>query len=303
MDRRILMVWSAILLAGCASARAGRQPAAVAPDPCLRLETTAGAIVLRFDRAASPEAIAALEQGDGSSFAGLAFDFERPHLELRLEPRPADASSTVELVNDAAALGLDRSRIADAGEAMNVLQFELLPAAQRAATRRKPEVETAPETERESPGQQSGDLRAEDNDHGEAEEPATPRLAAWRERFEKDYDPSFLVGTSRQEILEALGYRFRPGLDSQPPLRGAVALVPASPTRARLELSILLADHPTRLGKWLVVGRVASGLDVAEAISLRPLADARLDDGRPRDPLTVQTSAWLDRCPDPTPGE
>ena len=295
MDRRTLMVWSAIALAGCAAARAERQPAAAAPDPCLRLETTTGAIVLRFDRAASPEAIAALEKGDGSSFAGLAFDFERPHLELRLAPRPADSDSTVELVNDAAALGLDRKRIADAGEAMDVLQFELLPAAQRAATRRKPE--------RENPGQQSGDLRAEDEGDGEGEEPATPQLAAWRERFEKDYDPSFLVGTSRREILEALGYRFRSGLDSKPPLRGTVALVPASPTRARLELSILLADHPTRLGKWLVVGRVVAGLDVAEAISLRPLADARLDDGRPRDPLVVQHSAWLDRCPDTAPGE
>ena len=303
MDRRILMVWSAIVLAGCAAARAGRQPDAAAPDPCLRLQTAAGAIVLRFDRAAAPEAVAALEQGDGSSFAGLAFDFERPHLELRLEPRPADADSTVELVDDAAALGLDRKRIADAGEAMDVLQFELLPAAQRAATRRKPEPGPAPETERENPGQQSGDLRAEEEGRGEDEEPATPRLAAWRERFEKDYDPSFLVGTSRQEVLEALGYHFHSGLDSKPPLRGAVALVPASPSRARLELSILLADHPTRLGKWLVVGRVVAGLDVAEAISLRPLADARLDDGRPRDPLTVQTSAWLDRCPDTASGE
>ena len=274
------------------------RPRAAAPDPCLRLETTAGAIVLRFDRAASPEAIAALEKGDGSSFAGLAFDFERPHLELRLAPRPADSDSTVELVNDAAALGLDQKRIADAGEAMNVLQFELLPAAQRAATRRKPEP-----PERENPGQQSGDLRAEDDGDGEGEEPATPQLAAWRERFEKDYDPSFLVGTSRREILEALGYRFRSGLDSKPPSRGTVALVPASPTRARLELSILLADHPTRLGKWLVVGRVVSGLDAAEAISLQPLADARLDDGRPRDPLLVQRSAWLDRCPDTAPGE
>jgi len=243
---------------------------------CLRLETELGAITIALDANAAPEAVAEIRRisrtsaaGTLGSFDGGAFEFARPHVEIRLSSRRTGDDETVASEIDAAALGLDRDRIADAGEAMNVLQFELLPAAQRAV-------------------------------------PAgtgTDELQRWRERFEKDYDPSFLVGTSRRQILEALGYRFRSGLASKPPLRGAVALVPESPTRSKLELSIFLADLPDRLGKWMVVGRVIAGFDAAEAISIRPMADLRLSDTRPQDPVVVDHAELTPRCSSPTTGE
>jgi len=243
---------------------------------CLRLETGLGAITIALDADAAPDAVAEIRRlarasaaGAPGAFDGGAFEFARPHVEIRLSSRRIGDDETVASEIDAGALGLDRDRIADAGEAMNVLQFELLPAAQRAVPA------------------------------GEG----TGHLQRWRERFEKDYDPSFLVGTSRQQILEALGYRFRSGLASKPPLRGAVALVPESPTRSKMELSIFLADLPDRLGKWMVVGRVVADLDVAESISIRPMADLRLSDTSPRDPVVVDHAELTSRCPSPTSGE
>lgn len=251
-----------------------------APGPCLRLETRLGAIVLRFDPAAAPGAVTAIEKlalgplyaldrlpnpdpaRATGYFDGLSFEYARPKLELRLPVRPPAAAFTVEAELDAAALGLDQRRIADAGEAMNALQFELLPALKR------------PSAERRS----------------------TPRLEEWARRFEQDYDASFLVGTSRREQLESIGFRYRDGLASRPPVRGAVLLVPSSPTEATLGLSILLADHPQRLGKWVAVGEVVEGLDVADTIADRPLAEVALRDYRPLHPVAVESAHWTASC-------
>ena len=265
----------------CATARAGTAPAAA--DPCLRLGTAGGAVTVRLARAAAPGAVAALEKlargplydpavlpkpeaaRTTGYFDGLAFDYARPHLEIRLPVRVPAGAFTVDAELDAAALGLDRERVADVGEAMNLMQFQLLPALKR------------PTSERVS----------------------TPVLEQWAKRFETDHDPAFLVGKSRQEILEAVGYRFRTGLASRRPRRGAVALVPASPTAAELSLAILLADHPTRTGRWVVVGEVVEGLDLADAISARPLAEPALRDNRPLYPVAVE-SVRLDATCEPT---
>lgn len=281
------LLWCLILLGFSAPVPASEPLAGAAPDPCLRLDTRLGAITLRFDRAAAPGAVATIERlargplydldslpnPDAARttgyFDGLAFDYARPKLELRLPVRPPAAAFTVEAELDARPLGLDEKRIADAGEAMNALQIELLPALKR------------PSSERRS----------------------TPRLEEWAKRFEQGYDASFLVGTSRREQLEAIGYRFRDGLASRRPTRGAVLLVPGSPTEATLGLSILLADHPNRTGKWVVVGEIADGLEVADAIADRPLAEAALRDFRPRTPVGLDRVQLLDSCETTNKGE
>jgi len=272
------------LVMACAAALA--TGAATAGDPCLRLETPAGAIVLRFSPAAAPQAVAAIERlargpilnldllprPDAARatgyFDGLAFDYARPHLEIRLPARVPAAAFTVEAELDAAALGLDRELVPDVGKAMDLMQMELLPALKR------------PSSERAS----------------------TPALEAWAKRFATDHDPAFLVGKSRQELLEAVGYRFRSGLASLPAVRGAVALVPVSPTAAELALAILFRDHPNRTGRWVVVGQVVEGLDIAESISARPLAEPALKNYRPLAPVAIDRAELSSTCRIPAQG-
>lgn len=98
-------------------------------------------------------------------------------------------------------------------------------------------------------------------------------------------------------MFEAIGYRFTAGLASLPALRGAVALVPASPTESLLSLAILLADHPTRTGRWMIVGRVVQGLEVAESIALAPHAVPEAKDNRPLVPTIVRQAELLTACP------
>lgn len=260
---------------------AGAEPAAPPAPPCLRLETAAGAIVIALAPDAAPAAVAAIERlargpiydatvlpnpdaarGTGY-FDGQPFDFARPKLELRLAGRVPAAAFEVPAEIDATALGLDDRKVADAGEAMDLLQMELLPARKRPSSERR----------------------------------ATPRLEEWATRFEQGgYDPSFLVGTSHQELLEAIGYRFTDGLASRPALRGAVALVPSSPTEATMTLSILLADHPRRTGRWVVVGHVVSGLELADEIASRPLASVEMRNYRPLSPVTVERASYQASC-------
>lgn len=282
---RVLTAIAVLTSCGCASARAGSD--APPADPCLRLDTAQGALVIRFSRAAAPQAVSAIEKlargplynpavvprpeaaNAIGYFDGLAFDFARPHLELRLATRPPEEAFTVEAEIDATALGLDRQTVRDAGEAMNEMQMEIWPALQRA----------------------------------DAGHPATATLQDWGRRYMKGYDATFLIGKTRQELLEALGYRYRTGLASLRPEKGTVALVPASPTSARLTLSIQLADLPARLGRWVVVGRVISGLEIADAISERPLESPRNQDFYPRDPVVVERSRLDDQCNGPSQGE
>jgi cyclophilin family peptidyl-prolyl cis-trans isomerase len=273
---------SRTLIAAALAALCATSPVrgAAADDPCLRFETQAGTIIVRLARDAAPEAVAAVERlargpilnldllprpnaaRSSGYFDGLAFGYARPHLEIRLPARAPASAFVVPAELDAVALGLDRERIADAGKAMDLLQMELLPALQ----------------------------------HPGSERVATPTLEAWARRFTADHDPSFLVGKSRQETLEALGYRFQRGLASLPATRGAVALVPVSPTEARLTLAILVADHPSRTGRWVVVGRVVEGLGVAESIASRPLAQPALKDFRPLAPVGVDRAQLLESC-------
>ena len=143
-----------LLLGLGAPAEAGTSPAP--PDPCLWLETRLGAVVVRLDRAAAPNAVATIERlargpiydlelvprpdaakGAGY-FDGLAFDYTRPHAEIRLASRRPEAAFLVEAELDGVALGLDRDLVADVGEAMDVMQRELVPTLTRPTTERRP---------------------------------------------------------------------------------------------------------------------------------------------------------------------
>lgn len=270
-----------------ATPAAASDPATLPFPPCLKLETAEGAIVIELAPDAAPAAVAAIgrlargpiydaavlpnpgaAKGTGY-FDGQPFDFAKPKLELRLAGRAPAAAFSIAAELDATALGLDEQQVADAGEAMDRLQMELLPARQRPTSERR----------------------------------ATPRLEEWAARFEQGgYDPSFLVGTSREELLEAIGYRFTDGLATRPALRGAVALVPSSPTEATMTLSILLADHPRRSGRWVVVGHVVSGLELADEIASRPLASVEMRNYRPLSPVTVERASILSSCEETSKG-
>jgi cyclophilin family peptidyl-prolyl cis-trans isomerase len=282
----LALVVAAAWPAGAGTARGATPPSG--PDPCLHLTTGAGDIVIRFSRAAAPRAVAAIEKlargplydarvlphpeaaEKTGYFDGMSFDYARPHLELRLPVRVPAKAFTVEAELDAHALGLDARKVADRGEAMNKFQFELGGGLD----------------------EESGNPRV-----------TTPTLDAWVKRYKTDYDPSFLIGKSYQELNEAIGYRYESDLSSLPANKGAVALVPVSPTEAELSLTILLVDHPIRTGRWVVVGTVVQGLDVADAISARPLAAPALRDYRPRFPVSLDRVELTSACEPAAQGE
>lgn len=208
--------------------------------PQVLIETGLGVIALELFENAAPQSLkqlAALIQ-QGQVFSGATFGYTRPHQEIRLvaRVRPASEVGSITTQLDATALGLENDRIRSAGEAMKLLQHELLTAFA---------------------------------DRGKRTEPKS-LLASWLDTWYQTRDPSFLVGTSRRTVNEALGHRYQEGLDSRPPVRGTVALEPASANRSTPNLSVLLSDMPHRTGRWMVIGKVTRGLELAQAISLRP---------------------------------
>jgi cyclophilin family peptidyl-prolyl cis-trans isomerase len=231
------------------------------------LRTTRGDLVIEIEPTAAPEAIAQwlrlVEEStsgsgagaadpDGPYYDGLAFTFTRPHVEIVTEARRPEGGGvelTVEL--NAASLGLDRRIIEDRAEAMKVLQWELIRAHAKMG---------------------KGEDRPE-------------RLKQWIEEWRATGSADFLIGTSWQEINEALGYEYRRGLQSLPVTSGAVALQPLSPTRASMRLSIAIADMPQRTGRWMVIGRVVEGLEVAEEISVQTLRGQGTPEAKNFEPL------------------
>lgn len=235
--RCLLPTFAAMLLGACALSPAtpsapGALPAEAALAAAIRTEH--GELVLSFDAAAAPQAVAALRRAfEQHGFDGTRIAWVRPHTEIRTQV-PAGAPTSLASELDARALGLDVQRIEDPGAAMNAIQFELEPAFLRAGNQ------------------------------------ASPQLRAWIATWRADFDPGFLVGTTRQQINEALGHRYQDGHASRPLRRGSVALVPAGPNSTTLAMAILLRDQPERDGRWVVVGQVESGIEVVEAITLLP---------------------------------
>lgn len=226
----------------------------------LTLSTALGEIEMGLDERAAPEAVAFvrdLVEREPGFYAGLGFDHAQPHVALAVGQGPEAPAPTTPTRISAAALGLDERRVADAAEAMAVLQHELLPEFDRR--------------------------------RGRGEMP--PRLAEWSERWLANHRSDFLVGVSRREIDRALGYVDHPGLASLAPTRGAVALWPVSPTASSPRLTIFLTDLPRRAGRWMVIGEVVRGLHVAEAIALRPLAAGPHHRAfHPADPVVIEAA-------------
>lgn len=249
--RTLALVVAGWLSAGCATV----QPAAPAPhaEAVFALQTTAGDLSIELFPAAAPQAVAILgELLTSGAYDGLHFDWVRPRIEIRTAAPPPPAPVTIPAELDAMSVGLQLLRIEDEGRAMDLLQLEL----ERAFMRQ-----------------------------GRA---ATPQLREWIATWRAGFDAGFLVGTTRQQINEALGYRYREGLDSRPATVGAVVLIPAEPTLATLALTILLQDQPERTGRWVVVGRVVEGLEVAEEISLQRREHPRSH--RPTNPISIRSA-------------
>lgn len=269
--RRVLVVIALAVVASTATGAVCDDPTTA---PYLVLVTDAGTIAIELLPGAAPrtvERLVALARGpvfdagtvgsaDGVGyFDGLEFDYARPHLEISLSSRVPERLFTFPVEIDGRALGLDEDLVADAGEAMDIAQMELAAAAMR--------------------------LKSKGGAQG--------RLKEWMDELRRTGQADFLVGVSRLEINQALGYVYTDGLASRPALAGAVVLRPVDTTTASARLTILLDDYPRRTGQWMVVGRVVEGLELAREISVRPLFGPQGWRDRsytPRDPVRIITA-------------
>lgn len=235
---RVVSVFALVALGACAAQRPATLPeatpqAAASGEIRALLDTDHGQLTLVLDPAAAPVAVAALQRSfERQDWIGVPIQWVRPHTEIRSGLPRGAAPLASEL--SAEPLALSAMRIEDAGAAMNAIQFELEPAFGRAGGK------------------------------------ATPELQAWIATWRQHFDASFLIGVTRQQINEALGYRYQDGYATQPARRGSVALVPDQPGSSTLALAILLRDQPKRDGCWVVIGRVESGLELIEALSIAP---------------------------------
>lgn len=239
VPRGLALQLIAVALMALAACAAGPPPTVidVAPPTTHRgefravLHTDQGELALVFDPAAAPLAVAALRRSfERGNWNGVPISWVRPHTEIRTG-LPRDAMPLPSELS-ARALGLQQLRIEDAGAAMNAIQFELEPALLRAGAQ------------------------------------ASPQLHAWIATWREHFDAAFLVGVTRQQINEALGYRYQDGYATRPARRGSVALVPDKPGSSTLALSILLRDQSKRDGVWVVIGQVESVLDRVQSLSL-----------------------------------
>jgi cyclophilin family peptidyl-prolyl cis-trans isomerase len=201
--------------------------------------------------------------GAAGYYDGLVFDLAFPRSSLATSVRPPADSILFATEIDADALGLDRQFIETTAEANRVWQFVLFP--------------------------HLAGLSSDDELH--------PELREFRTRWGEERNADFLVGVSRKEINEALGYGYREGLDSQKNARGAVALEAFDATRSTPRLVIVLSDAPHFDGRRMVVGRIVSGLELADAISGRPLIPAKAVKNRPMVPVAIAAAGVECRLP------
>jgi cyclophilin family peptidyl-prolyl cis-trans isomerase len=230
--------------------------------PHLVFVTDEGSITAELFEGAAPRTIRRMAELIRSPIdsdppgGNLTFNYTRPRIEIITSRLHPGEMVVFENELDAEALGLHEDRIENAAEAMDVLQRELVPAFNQ--------------------GKRTGVVH--------------PRLGQWMAMWQMTMNTEFLVGVSRKEINEASGYVYTKGLDSRPVTKGALTLKPDSPTRSTARLGIALQDLPTRLGRQMVIGRVIEGLELADAISIRPLdapPGTRSLDYAPRDPVVI----------------
>ncbi len=260
---------SALLVAILAmSPSDARAPLCGIGRPYLAIATKDGSIAAELFEAAAPKTLRRLadllatRSAAAPKAAPLTIDYAHPHIEIYASPLGEGVVFENEI--DAEALGLDRDLVKEGGQASDIIQREVVPAINRS--------------------KRGGT--------------ADPRLQDWMNKWRATESASFLVGVSRKEINEALGYPYVKGLDSRPVTKGSLTLQPDSPGRARARLGIALSDLSTRLGRQMVIGRVTSGLDLADDISIRALAvpaGMRSLDFKPKDPVVVGSVQLLCR--------
>ena len=212
-------------------------------QPRLRIESPGGPIVAALHPEASPRAIAALRRAAANLEGAFSFTWVSPNGEVRTQSVPELAGVEAEL--NAVSLGLHEEVIADAGVAMEVMQHVLLP-------RHGRDKRTAP----------------------------SPLFRSWIDRWRDERSAEFLIGVSKMELYEALGYSFSSGVVSRPVMRGSLALrvdtsgsdeAQGSNARVQPQLVFSLVDRPDQTGRWVVIGDVVEGLDLLRTISVRPL--------------------------------
>lgn len=259
------LIFALALACGGPAASAGGQPGLNEETASrLLLQTSLGTIEIELFPAAAPNAVKRLRQlveegrDAGGFYSRLSFDFTRPHVEILTAGRHGPAAVTIPTELDAESLGLDQLLVSDNAEAMAIVQRELL-----VEHRKK---------------KKSGQI--------------SDRLGELLERWYEGHSAKFLIGMSRKEINEALGYEYQTGLRSRSAKRGAVLLQPVSPTVASVRLSILLTDMPSRTGRWMVIGEVVRGLDVAQAISVKPRVKDRRRQYEPIEPVVIER-VWI----------
>ncbi len=229
------------------------------------MDTSEGRIVIELDEWAAPAtvrwladlAVGSVAESNPTAgyYDGLTFDHTRPRIEIMTAERPLSEPLEFPKEVDAVALGLDQQRISSIQEAGVVLQMELFKSRHA----------------------------------GKRSEQLHPRLRQWLDQWRTSDSPEFLIGVSRQEINETLGYEYQRGLASRPITRGTVTLKPASLLTSSPRLNIALVDLPRRNGQWVAVGSVVEGLELADRVSFRPLVATKLQPFLPRSPVRIES--------------
>lgn len=198
-------------------------------------------------------------------YDGLVFDEALRGGFVSTALRPPARAVLIETEVDADALGLDQQKITAHDEAMSVWQHELMP-----YQNSLPDDSLVP-----------------------------PRLMEWLQTWSTTFDIEFLIGVSRKEINEVLGYRYRTGLDSLPVTRGAVSLEPFSPQWSTPRLTIALKRISDQDGRRMVIGRVVEGLEIADLISTRRLSPHKAVQHRPLVPVKIFKTRFECRVVEP----
>lgn len=219
----------------------------------IRIVLDEGEIVIELDRRAAPDTIRALleliesevrsDQESLGYYDGLFLNHTWPHIEIGTGVREGESVVFPQEI-DATSLGFDTEKITDSRTAMNVWQFDFAKANKR--------------------------WKSEGNRPKKVEE--------WLEIFKETDSVDFLMEVSIKEINELLGYRYVENRQSLRARRGYVYLEPLSKTENSPALRILLTDRPQLDGRVTVLGRVVSGLDLAQELSVCELSSFR---GRP----------------------
>ncbi len=276
----VLVCVDAISIPNLSTASDLPRPTCDPPEhPYLVLKTVAGSIEIELFPEAAPEAVKRLVRlvrgpvfesevlRDGPRnkivgyYDGLEFDEAYPHTSLATSARQPGDTILIRTQIDADALGLNERRIATAPEATSVWQFELYPYRAGIAS----------------------------------DELLHPRMREWLKEWKVSFTADFLVGVSRKDINEALGLSYESGLKSRHVVRGSVSLEPFDAKWSTPRLMIALTDFPKFDGRHMVVGRVVSGLDLADSISARPLNPVRAVRNRPLVPVKISSASVVCR--------